>query len=310
MIRFLINNVLIIFFIFFFENTDASEVNKIVVKVNEKIITSYEVKNKINTELVLRNLEINQSNINKMKNFALRSLIDFKVKQNEISKYSSIELDNINVSKQLSFISQGNIENFKKKFLDNNLNYDIFLKEQKIQVAWQNVVLLLFRDKVKINENELLAEINNLKKEKSTIKTYNLSEIEVSFANIVEKEEKIKKIKESFKEIGFNQTVSIFSESDSVLNNGQLGFIDEKSFSEEIYNNLKNLNKGDISEPIIQLNKITFLKVNEIKILKNQELNIEKLKQDLINKKTNNLLTLYSKSHLSKLKNNTFIEFK
>jgi len=310
MIRFLINNVLIIFFIFFFENTDASEVNKIVVKVNEKIITSYEVKNKINTELVLRNLEINQSNINKMKNFALRSLIDFKVKENEISKYSSIELDNINVSKQLSFISQGNIENFKKKFLDNNLNYDIFLKEQKIQVAWQNVVLLLFRDKVKINENELLAEINNLKKEKSTIKTYNLSEIEVSFANIVEKEEKIKKIKESFKEIGFNQTVSIFSESDSVLNNGQLGFIDEKSFSEEIYNNLKNLNKGDISEPIIQLNKITFLKVNEIKILKNQELNIEKLKQDLINKKTNNLLTLYSKSHLSKLKNNTFIEFK
>lgn len=310
MIRFLINNVLIIFFIFFFENTDASEVNKIVVKVNEKIITSYEVKNKINTELVLRNLEINQSNINKMKNFALRSLIDFKVKENEISKYSSIELDNINVSKQLSFISQGNIENFKKKFLDNNLNYDIFLKEQKIQVAWQNVVLLLFRDKVKINENELLAEINNLKKEKSTIKTYNLSEIEVSFANIVEKEEKIKKIKESFKEIGFNQTVSIFSESDSVLNNGQLGFIDEKSFSEEIYNNLKNLNKGDISEPIIQLNKITFLKVNEIKILKNQELNIEKLKQDLINKKTNNLLTLYSKSHLSKLKNNTFIQFK
>lgn len=310
MIRFLINNVLIIFFIFFFENTDASEVNKIVVKVNEKIITSYEVKNKINTELVLRNLEINQSNINKMKNFALRSLIDFKVKENEISKYSSIELDNINVSKQLSFISQGNIENLKKKFLDNNLNYDIFLKEQKIQVAWQNVVLLLFRDKVKINENELLAEINNLKKEKSTIKTYNLSEIEVSFANIVEKEEKIKKIKESFKEIGFNQTVSIFSESDSVLNNGQLGFIDEKSFSEEIYNNLKNLNKGDISEPIIQLNKITFLKVNEIKILKNQELNIEKLKQDLINKKTNNLLTLYSKSHLSKLKNNTFIEFK
>jgi len=310
MIRFLINNVLIIFFIFFFENTDASEVNKIVVKVNEKIITSYEVKNKINTELVLRNLEINQSNINKMKNFALRSLIDFKVKENEISKYSSIELDNINVSKQLSFISQGNIENFKKKFLDNNLNYDIFLKEQKIQVAWQNVVLLLFRDKVKINENELLAEINNLKKEKSTIKTYNLSEIEVSFANIVEKEEKIKKIKESFKEIGFNQTVSIFSESDSVLNNGQLGFIDEKSFSEEIYNNLKNLNKGDISEPIIQLNKITFLKVNEIKILKNQELNIEKLRQDLINKKTNNLLTLYSKSHLSKLKNNTFIQFK
>ena len=34
--------------------------NKIIVKINDKIISSYEIKNKINTELILRNLEINQ----------------------------------------------------------------------------------------------------------------------------------------------------------------------------------------------------------------------------------------------------------
>ena len=71
----------VIFIIFFFEDIKALEKNKIVVKVNDKIITSYEIKNKINTELVLRNLEINQSNINNIKNFAVQNLIDFRIKE-------------------------------------------------------------------------------------------------------------------------------------------------------------------------------------------------------------------------------------
>ena len=35
-----------------------------------------------------------------------------------------------------------------------------------------------------------------------------------------------------------------------------------------------------------------------------------KLKQDLINNRKNELYNLYSKSYLSKLKNNSYIEFK
>ena len=56
-------------------------------------------KNKINTELVLRNLEINQSNINNIKNFAVQNLIDFRIKEKEIEKYNLIELDNVDISK-------------------------------------------------------------------------------------------------------------------------------------------------------------------------------------------------------------------
>ena len=56
--------------------------NKIIVKVNNKIIT-YEMKNKILTTLFLSNEEINQ-NINKTKTLVLNSLIDIKLKENEI----------------------------------------------------------------------------------------------------------------------------------------------------------------------------------------------------------------------------------
>ena len=42
----------------------------------------------------------------------------------------------------------------------------------------------------------------------------------------------------------------------------------------------------------------------------NENLDIEILKKDITDKKKNDLFNLYSKSHLSKLKNNSYIEFK
>ena len=285
-----------------------SDENKIVVKIDQKIISSYEIKNKINTELMLRNLEINQSNIDKMKNFAVRSLIDFRIKEKEILKYN-IKFDEINLSQQLLSISSGNVEMLKQKFSANNLDYDIFVNELKLQSAWQSLILSLYKDQVKINENELLNEIKNLSKTKSKSKSYQLSEIEVSFTNIQDKEKKIEEIKRSINETGFENSVSVYSESQSAINKGLLGYVNAKTLSREIHDKLKNLNEGEISKPIIQLNKITFLKINKIKI-SNNSLNIEQIKNNLINTKKNNLLNLYSKSHLSKLKNNSYIEFK
>ena len=310
MTQILIKKILILIIFFFFEYNFVYAENKIVAKVNNKIITSYEIKNKINTELILRNLEINQSNIDKMKNYAVRNLIDLRLKEIEVSKYNSIDLNNIDISRQLQMISSKSNIKIKERFSINNLNYDIFIKELKLQNAWQIVINSLFQDKIKINEEELLKEINILKQQSANIKSFDLSEIEVSFSSASEKKEKIEKINKSIKEIGFDKTVSIYSESESVIDKGRLGFINEKSLSKEIFDNLKNLKEGNISDPIIQLNKITFLKINKIKNFGNQDFNIENVKRDLINKKRNNLLNLYSRSHLSKIKNNSFIEFK
>ena len=253
---------------------------------------------------------MSQSNINKMKNFAVRNLIDFRIKEKEIEKYGMNKFEEIDISQRLKSISSGNINTFKKKFTEYNLNYDIFIKELKIQASWQRLIILIYKNEIKINENELSSEIDYLKNQRSNIKEYNISEIELSFDDNVEKEEKIKRIKDSIDEVGFINTVSLFSESMSAINNGELGFINEESLSKEIYESLKNQTMGYISEPIIQLNKITFLKINKIRITKNNNLDIKKLKENVINSKKNNLLNLYSKSHLSKLKNNSYIEFK
>ncbi len=57
--------VFLIFLSFFFSNTlYANFENSIVVKIDNQIITNFEIKNKILSTLILSDREINQNNIN------------------------------------------------------------------------------------------------------------------------------------------------------------------------------------------------------------------------------------------------------
>ena len=244
-----------------------------------------------------------------MKNLALQELINLRIKEKEILKYSLIDIEGMDISKQLKSISSGNVE-MLKKFLDNNLDYDAFLHYLKVQAAWQNVIFYLFQNKVKIDENEINNELKNFKKEIFNVKELNLLELEAKFSSSIERDNKIMQIKNSINEIGFEKSISIYSESETAVNGGRLGFINEKSLSKEILEKLKDLNEGDISEPIIRLNKIIFLKIDKIRISRNDNINIDQYKKNIIAKRKNDLFDLYSKSHLSKLKNNSYIEFK
>ena len=64
----------------------STELNKIIANIESQIITSYELKNKIKTILVLSNQELNQDNINKTKNQAMTTLINHKLKKEEVQK--------------------------------------------------------------------------------------------------------------------------------------------------------------------------------------------------------------------------------
>ena len=80
----------VILFLIFFSSSEihalAKSSNKIVVSVNNQIVSSYELKNKIKTTLFLNNQLINQQNIDLFKKQALQQLIDYKLKKNQVDK--------------------------------------------------------------------------------------------------------------------------------------------------------------------------------------------------------------------------------
>lgn len=306
----------IIFFTFIFSgNLIANIDNKIIAKIGDEIITGFDIENKIKTNLFLSGQEINQVNVNKIKTETINSLINLKLKSNEVKKHNiptntqAINQYINNITKNLNLTKIDLI----KRFEINNIDYEQFLKDIEVEFLWQRLVARTYLDKIKVDNNQIeleLKEIIEKENKKKSIEEINLSEIEVIVKNEVEEKNFIKKITETINSVGFEEAAKKFSNSSTSQSGGNLGWVRADQISDKIYKVIRNLNTGDISEPLKQGNMLTFFKINEKKLVKsNNKINTNNLRLALENKMKNDLLSMYSNSHLSKIKNITLIEF-
>ena len=290
----------------------ASVQNKILVNVgNNQIITSYELKNRIKTILILNNKELNQENVNKTKKEALNFLINFKLKKMEILKFN-IPTNKKSVSDYIDGISSSyNTDKlgFKKIFLDNNIDYELFLEGIETEFAWQQLIINSYRDKIIVNEKEIDEELNIAIKNQKKSEEYNLAEIEIFLENNFDDKRKIKEIKNQITETGFENTAIKYSKSLSALEGGNLGWVASQALSNVILDVVKNMKPGDVSEPIIKSETALFIKLLDKRKIKFSDINLNTMKSQIISQRKNELLNLFSNSYLSKVKNNTLIQY-
>tara|TARA_B100000575_G_C23129992_1_gene655341 strand:+ start:1990 stop:2916 length:927 start_codon:yes stop_codon:yes gene_type:complete len=306
------NILIFIFFNFYllsFENLNAKIKNKIVVKVGSEVITNFEVKNKILSTLIVSNTEINQENINKIKGQILNELINVKLKKNEI-KNKEILINKDQVNAYLNAISSNNLQKLKQAFKENNLNFDLFVQDIEIEFKWQKFIYSKYSNKIEVDEATIVNEINKILKNKLFTREVNISEIQVANYNNSSEKKLIENIENEIQNNGFENTALKFSISNTSSEKGNLGWINLKTLSKEMYNILKDMRPGEISKPIKQSNGILFLKLNDSRQVSGTDLNEEKLKNNLIKKRQNEMFNLYSMSHLSIIKNKYLIEYK
>ena len=253
--------------------------------------------------------EINQVNINSLKKAAINQLINTKMKKIELSKYN-IQIDYNNINNYLNNVSFGNVQAFKEKFIENNLDYNLYIEEVKIQLSWQKLIYSLYQEKVKLDDKDINTDLERIISKNISTKDFNLSEIDIILDQNEDFKTKNIEINKNIRDQGFEKTAKQFSSSYSASSGGSLGWLNENSLSNKIFNIISKLKKGQVSEPIISTNSIMFLKLNFVRIKKAGELNTEEIKNDIIKQKKNELFSLYSNSHLSKIKNNLKVEYK
>ncbi len=302
--------ILSLFIIFLVSNPSISSINnKIIVKVENKTITSFELKNKINTLLISSNREINQANVNKIKRSALNSLINLKIKEIELSKYN-FEIEENLINNYLKSITTDNLDEFKKKIIESGLSLELFKDEIRTELKWQRLIFSIYQKKVNIDDSMIEKELQSIYNNQSNITEFKISEIEILLNESDNKEKMILDIKNQIEKNGFEQTAQQISISQSAINKGDLGWISSKMLSKKILRVIKPLKVGEYSEAIIGSNSILFLKLSDKRLSSSKKIDKKKYKKELIKLKKNQLFNLYSNSHLSKLKNNTLIEYK
>ena len=309
----LLFKVLIIYFAIQTNFAFSSMQNKIVANVGDEIISSFELKNKIKSLLFLSNQSFNQENINKAKNKAVQLLIDKKLKNGELKKFEVKATTDGEVNEYLNNVSSKyntNIQGLKKIFKNNNIDFELYEEEIRIEFMWQKFIFNLYKNQINLNNDEIDEELKSIVQNKKNIDEYKLAEIEIFSKDNQSNKSEIQDIKNKINEIGFENTATKFSISSSALNGGDLGWISSKSLSNKIYKIVKKMSLGDISEPLFQSNTVLFIKLIDKRSLKSSDINLDDLKQKIINSKKNELLILFSNNHLSKIKNNALIQIK
>ncbi len=302
--------IFIITFLFFFNFYSVlSEINNsIILKVNNDIITKIDLNNEIKAILILRNQEFNKENIINNQKLAYQSLIRKVIKQNEIDKYEVKDYD------QESFISYLNNlyasrnlsqDEFKSLLKKNSLSFEKILNDLKIEFKWNSLIYNLYKNELNLNKFEIENEVTNQIKNYSKIRKYKLSEIEVGLS--ADTDIILESAYRELKQNGFLSAVKKFSISPSAVQNGSLGWVNEKQMSPQILIEISKMNVGDISNPIRRSDSVTIFRLDDMQLIDNKNIDRAKLKEKVISDLKNQKLEFFSRSHFNKLKSTSLI---
>ena len=294
---------LLLSFIFLIFNTNLNGLeNKILVKIENQIITSLDVNNEYRY-LIALNPSIKNLKKDDILKLSKKSIIQEKIKKIEIEKnfknpkISQGFIDQILRNIYLS-IGFNNLNDFKKYLIDNKINFENVKNKLKIEAMWNELILIKFSSKVKIDEEKLRKRIID---NSTFLKSYLLSEISFEVSNLQELNKKYQEIIKEINSKDFTFAALKYSMSPTSNLGGKLDWINENSLNENIREVIKNLEINDITKPINVPGGFLILQINDIKNTK-IKINIEEQFKKLENYEKNNQLNQYSKIYLNKIK--------
>ena len=276
----------------------------IVTTINDNIVTNLDIEKEV-SYLKILNPQLEKLDEKKNFNIAKNSIINEMIKKNEVKKFFKLDKDlkTINTIYSDLYISLGfsnNLE-FENILLKNNsyTNSEI-IEKMKVEFFWNRIIFEKYNNQVRINEKELIQKVENINNYRNE---YLLSEIFFNKDKNLSLEEQINKISSSIVEVGFNNTASIFSISESADFGGKIGWVEENSLSKKIIDEIKNLKVGGYTGAIQFGNNFLILKIEDKKTKK-----ISTNKDQIINKmiefERNKQLNQFSNIYFNKVKIN------
>jgi len=299
-----IKKIIFFFIIFFFQiNSINSYEVKIVTKVNNEILTNTDIFNEAKYLLIL-NTNLKNLNKNELYELSKNSLIRQILKKEEVTKYFKLEkhseLGEKLIKENYTALGYENKEKYSNFLKKEGFSIEILKEKLLIERLWNSLIYEKFKNKIKINEDEIKNRVEAFINSQEKVYEYNLSEI------LFDLNTDYKQLIDFIDNYSFEAAASKYSISDSSVNGGKVGWIKSNNLAEKLKKKISNLNEGQISKPIEIPNGNLLLKVNQKRELKSQiDLELETNKQ--INFEQNRQLNSFSLNFYKKLKQNSII---
>ena len=300
--------ILVFVSILFSINNAIAVENKILLRVNNEIVTSLDILTELRY-LEIINDQLSLVDIDKSQKFeiAKSSLIREKIREIELKKL----VKEIKIEEE--FLERVLINNFKKKKIETisdfenffnkiGIDPDLIKKKITLEIVWNQMIYSKYINSVKINKKSIK---NNLLK-KGKKKEFLLSEILFTINEGEQLNQKFETIKDRIKKKGFSETAIIFSKSDTSNKGGKLGWIKEAAINLNIKTLLDNTKIGDHTKPIVIPGGFLILKKEELREV-NNDIDLDKELELIIKKKTNEQLNQFSNIYFNRVKKDIFV---
>ena len=208
-----------------FNNYSFSIENKILIKIDNEIITTLDIFNE-SKYLATLNPKIQELEENEIYMIAKNNLIREIIKKKEIlGKIGKIEIKDQYLDQVIeSNYTRLNVNNYidLKNYLESKkIFYDNLKEKISIEIIWNQIIYNEFISKVKIDKEELIENIKRI--ENQSIKSYLLSEIVFTINDSLKLEGDYLKIQKDIDELGFSNAAAIHSISSTSSIGGDLG---------------------------------------------------------------------------------------
>jgi len=299
-------NIIFILVIFFFIKFNLIAVeNKILLKIDNEIITTIDVSNQINY-LIAINPKIKELQDQRIFEIAKQTIIKEKIKKLEILK----KIEKINIEDQYldeylksKYLSLGfdDKNQFDEYLKINNLNIDKIREKISIELVWNQLIYEKFINNVKLDEEEIKNKILDQRNRKT--KEYLLSELVFQISDETNVNKKYEEIRNEIEQNGFENAATIYSISDTSTSGGKIGWIKENSLNDKIKKVVMETKIGSYTKPMRIPSGFLILFVKNIKeINENLEINIKNEIAQNIEIATEQQLNDFSNIYYNKIK--------
>ena len=294
--------IFILIFVFKSINIYSKEII-IISKINNEIITSIDLENQI------KYLQITNSNLNDLSKkdileVSKDSLIREILKKQEINKFINIsEKSNLEgklIKQHYKSLGFENVSDYKNFLISKGITLQLVKDKLITEQLWNTLIFEKFKEKVKINEDEIKKKIYIYKNQQKKLYELNVSEILFNF------EESFNEINEFIKKYDFESAAIKFSISDTSSKGGEIGWVNLNNLSPELQEKIRFLKVGEYTKPIKIASGNLILKINKKREVAEQfDLNKELKKQIIFEQ--NRQLNNFSLNYYNKVKRNAII---
>ena len=286
---------------------------KILLKIDNEIITNIDVENEKKYLIALNN-KLNEIPISQLNNIAKESLIKEIVKKNELKKFFDLTKTNEyaekmakNFYKRLNFKNEKEFELYLNNF---NVKKKFVIEKIKHESLWNQMIYERFRYQINIDEKKL-RQILQKKINENEYKNeeYDISEILFELNSNENLDNKLNIIKKTINELGFESTSNIYSISPSSKFGGKIGWIEKNKLSEVLLKEIINIKKNELSKPIQTNNGYLIIRLNDKRVV-NKEINFEDELNKLVSFEKDKQYNQISNIFYNKIKQNTYISEK